>query len=411
MMSPLRLASLNLIRRRLPTIVALVAIAASVACSGVLLRLYLLSQSRFSGLAHVGDAIVGAKAGGIEILLNSAHLEGSYPEYLPFALFESLRAQQTVHFEDKVAIQPSYIDTIIPFLYFGKYKNHRVIGTNESFLHRPRSDENPVLESGRWASGLNEAVIGSSVTAQEKIKIGDEIEMADWAPTLAPAMAKLQIVGVIAPTHTVYDQALFSNIQTAQSVLAQIPLGEHSIWGTKVLNYFLVYLKPGGFPALASLVNKRTVGQAVLVDEEKQRLAELTGSGEELGLLMVSLIILLGGLSVAAMMVTRFEAMNMQMAVLRAIGYEKKQLAYWLLWEGLILGGMATVLGLLVDSLLFPTMRDLLGSALPPPEVAQSAIFQSAPVWVMAICATTAASLMPLWRLSRLNIHEQLKGL
>src|SRR4051812_11418281 len=98
-MTPLRLARLSLTRHLFATAITVAAIGLSVACGGILLRLYLLSESRFEALGRAGDAIVGAKAGGIEILLGSANGEGAYPDYLPYKLFETLRAQQNVQFE------------------------------------------------------------------------------------------------------------------------------------------------------------------------------------------------------------------------------------------------------------------------------------------------------------------------
>ena len=110
----------------------------SVACGGILLRLYQLSESRFSSLGRGGDAVVGAKAGGIEILLGSLNGEGAFPGFLPYKLFESLRAQQKVQFEDGQTSQPNYIRAIIPFVYFAHYNGARVVGTDEVFFKRPR---------------------------------------------------------------------------------------------------------------------------------------------------------------------------------------------------------------------------------------------------------------------------------
>src|ERR1700722_18505955 len=108
-MTPLRLALLSLARRRVPTIITVVAIAMSVACAGILFRLYHLSASRFDSLGRGWEAVVGAKAGGIEILLSSLNAEGPYPDYLPYVLYESLRANRTVQFEDGHTSEPSYI--------------------------------------------------------------------------------------------------------------------------------------------------------------------------------------------------------------------------------------------------------------------------------------------------------------
>src|SRR5262249_12947487 len=154
---------------------------------------------------------------------------------------------------------------------------------------------------------------------------------------------------------------------------------------------FLMVLQPGGFTYLQNLVNKRTVGQAILVDDERLRLEELTGAGKSIGLFVSVFVILLSSLSVSAMLITRFEAMSVQLAVLRAIGYARAEIGRWLIWEGFLLGVGGCVLGAMIDGFTFPIVRDLLGSALPPVDVAASTLFQSLPVWLVTIPATAFA--------------------
>ena len=180
-MKPLRLAWLNLVRRKGATAIALVAIALSVACGGVLLRLYLLSSSRFDTLARGGDAIVGAKAGGIEILLNALNLEGPYPDFLPYVLYESLKSKKAVHFEDNAQVDTEFTDQVIPILFFAKYKEFRVIATNEDFLKRVRPEDSPLLLKGRWASGAGEVVLGSRIARVEGLKVGDALTLQPWS--------------------------------------------------------------------------------------------------------------------------------------------------------------------------------------------------------------------------------------
>jgi putative ABC transport system permease protein len=213
----------------------------------------------------------------------------------------------------------------------------------------------------------------------------------------------------LAQTDSVWDRALFSNLTVAREMLAKIDLGNRSIWGNDVLNYFLVYTEPDGFHNLEALVNKRTVGQVVSIAEEKSRLADLTGTGEKLGLLMTFLIMLVGSFAVMAMMVTRFESMSTQIAVLRALGYKKTEVARWLLWEGLLLGVSACALGAMLDLLIFPWLRAQLGGALPP--TVASPLFQSIPVWIGAIAATVLAVTIPMIRVYGQDVHSSLKGL
>jgi putative ABC transport system permease protein len=407
-MKPLRLAWLNLCRRLIPTAIAVLSIAISVACAGVLLRVNLLSQNRFASIAEGGDAVIGAKAGGIDILLGALNGEGQYPGFLPYKLFETLRAQTQVHFEDGANAQPNFIRSIIPLLYFAKAGPYRVLGTDESFVQRP---DGALVVEGRWASGMGEVVAGSAAALKMGWHVGDMIPARVWVGESSPVRAfDLKLVGILAPQNSAWDRELYSGLATAQGVLAGVDLRERSIWGPNVLSYYLVYLKPGGFAALSALVNRRTVGEAIFIPEQNQRLRELTGTGTQLGMFVTILILALGGLSVASMLITRFDAMALQLAVLRAIGYSRASISRWLLWEGFLLGLAACVLGATFDGVGFPLLRAALGEALPPPELVASSLWLSWPIWLTALAATTASVFIPLYRVYRQDVHFSLRS-
>jgi putative ABC transport system permease protein len=405
-----RLAFLNLSRRRISTAIAILSIAISVGCSGVLLRLYQLSGSRFATLAKGGEAIVGAKAGGIEILLSSLNFEGKFPGFLPIKLYSSLKQRQAVQFEDGGKSIPRYIRGLVPLLFFARYQGYRVVGTDVSFLKRPDAADNLTLATGRWVKGDGEIVVGSEVAETKHLKLGDRITVEGWVgdPHAGESLAALEVVGSLNPTSSTWDRGLYTSITQAQKVLDELELESISIWGSDVLNFFLVYLEPNGFSDLEALINRRTIGQTILVAEQKDRLAELTGTGRQLGLFMTILIMLVGSFAVMAMMVTRFEAMATQVAVLRALGYKKLIVVQWLLWEGLLLGVSACALGSLLDFCGFPWIRSLLGSALP--QTVATPLLHSYPVWMGAIVATTFAVTVPIIRLYGQDVHSSLKG-
>jgi putative ABC transport system permease protein len=404
--TPFRLAVLSLTRRKVSTSLALTAIALSVAFSGVLLRLYVLSGARFSTLADGPDAVVGAKAGGIEILLGALNGEGRYPGFIPFQLYISLKTRQAVRFEDGAEAAPDFIRAITPFVYFAKYRGYRVVGTDRSILRGARE-----LAEGRWAEGLGEVVLGASVSRGE-VKVGDTIGVVPWTSDQGtPGKGRqLRVTGVLAPTGKSWDAELFASVDTAWSVLGAADLRGQSIWKEKVLHYYLVDLAPEAFPRLRSLVDRRTVAQAIEVNDELARLEELTGTGRSLGLLVSILIVVLGALGVTAMMVTRFEAMGTQLAVLRAMGYEKREIRAWLLWEGALLGGGASVIGAGLDLAIFPLVRGLLGGALPRSPLVGAGILCSSPVWAMAVWGTTMAVFVPLYRLYHQDVHFALRA-
>jgi len=411
-MNPFQLALINLKRRRDSTLVAVIAIALSIMSSGVLLRLYLLSGQRFSTLAHGVDAVVGAKSGGLEILLGSLNGEGDYPDYLPYVLFRSLRQGQTVQFEDGAQSTPDFIRKVTPFLYAAQADGARVVGTDETFIKTEADENRPALSSGRWASKPLEVVLGANWARNHSSSLGDTVSIHTWlGQTVSNDDYKLTVVGILGSTGSVWDQMLFISVQQAQDFLRLQDVSHRTIWGVEVLHYFLVNLKPGGFEHLESLINRRTVGQVVRVDEEIKRLQDLTGTGRRLGFLISAMIVLLGGLVVCAMLLARFDGMTMQLAVLRAMGYRKKFIFSWLVLEGITLGVAACILGACLDALSFPFFRTLLGSALPSPSLAQSSIFLSAPVWAASLIAVVLSIAVPAFKLSTRDAHQALRGL
>ncbi len=437
-----KLAWLNLSRRALPAAIAVLAIALAVAISGVLLKLYVLSQARFATLAQEGQSVVGAKASGLDILLGSLNLEGPYPDFLPYALFESISRQESVKFEDGAVTHTHQVHGVVPLLYFAQMpglSGFRVMGTNADFLLRPGGGQGEAqgslqLAQGRWfAGGDDELVLGSEVARRLDLKVGDQVSLALVNPVAAlrgpaesgrtgrpmPSSARadgataespsFQVVGVLEPTVKIWDFAAFAPIQRGQHWLGQFDLNPISIWSNNVLHYFLAYHEPGAFAPLQSLINQRTVAQIISVEQEVDRLKELTGLGEQFGFVFTLLVLFMAGACVAAMMTTRFEAMSVQLAILRALGYTKGEIAGTLVLEGAFLGLMACVLGGAVDFALFPWVRDLVG--LDFHSFVANPYWQSLKVWGAAMVASVAAVSIPVFRLYRQDVHQSLKGL
>ncbi len=409
-MTSLQLAWISLSRHRLTTLTVIIAMSLSVACGGLLLRLYRLSESRFVTMGIGGDAIVGAKAGSFDILLGALNGEERSGHYLPFKLFQSLREEQTVHFEDGRSSTPSSIQSIIPVLYYAHFKKYQVMGTDSSFIQRPRR-ESLTLREGAWFSQPGEIVLGAAVADSQKVRVGETITLhvdSDSSET-----ESLKVVGILSPTHSYWDQVLYTSIDQAQQTLAQFfkKTGQSTIWGSQVLQYFLVYLNASGFSSFESLINQRTVGQVIRVEDTKEELQQLSSAGRDIGFLVTLFIMMMGALTVSSMLIARFEGMSLQLAVLRALGYRKRELASWLLWEGILLSGIGVFFGALLDEGLLPLFREWLGSALPPADLVASSLAWSAPVWFVAIGATLLAVFIPILQMARQNIHAALRGL
>ncbi len=425
-MSAFRLALLDLIRRPLSSVIALISISLSVATAGTLLRLGNLAEKRYSSLANSGDAIVGAKSGDLDILLGSSNAEfdsAKPPGYLPLKLFESLKAAQPVKFEDGHEAQPGFIKSISPFVYAGTLEGAAAVAADESLLQRPLR-----IREGTWATAPAELVVGSALAEKKNYKVGQVVSVDPLVPassSVTPVSSPellgrplpFKIVGILYATHSAWDRQAWMSLSSAHVLLTHTRL-HNSIWGVDVLNYFLVELQPSNispnvsesFEKLQALVNDRTVGQVISVPEAKDKLQKLTGTSRDLGLLIVGLVLLMAILSLASVLITRFDSLALQFAVLRAIGYSKRELASWLLCEGLLLGAAACFLGALIDGAAFPAVRLILGNSLPPPDLVTSSIFESYPIWIGAVIATLLSVVVPIIRSYRQDVHTSLRS-
>jgi hypothetical protein len=400
--SPLLLAYLHLKRNPVSTIIALVAIAASVACGGVLLRLYELAGDRFSTLVAGPEAVIGAKASGIEILLGSLNAEGTYPATIPGALYRTLKEGRVLRMEDGTAYNPSAIRLPVPLLQIGLLGDRRVIATDENFFRQESVPSAPKLLRGGWFGPYGEAVVGLGVSEERGINVGDTVDVESWTGRESAPSGEhfhLRVVGVFAAGHSAWNGCLFTSLAEAQRVHA----ADH-------LHYILLYLDESRYDRVAELVNTRTVAELISVREEKEKLANIAGIGVRFGMSITILVILLGGLAVSAVMTTRFEGMTTELAVFQALGFTFREIGAWLMLEGLLLALPACLAGALVENALFPPLRALMGSALPPSAIVSSPFTASAPVWGVTILVTVLAVAVPYLRLLRQDAPATLRG-
>ena len=219
-MTPFRMATISLIRHPFATVISVIAFGISVACAGVLLRLYQVSDSRFTAMGNGGDAIVGAKAGGIEILLNSLNGEGNFPDFIPYKLYKSLRSYESVGHTDGTVTQPFYLEDIIPFVYFARYGDYRIAGTESNFYERKNKEDSLKIAHGAWSIRPGEAVIGSLVAAKSGLKVGSTLNATAWFDDDPDPGSEvpLSVAGILEPTGSQWDRTIFSSVEQAHAV-------------------------------------------------------------------------------------------------------------------------------------------------------------------------------------------------
>lgn len=418
-MTSLRLAWLNLVRHRAATLLAVFAIALTIACAGILLRLSRLADQRFSGIAVAGDALIAAKGSSIDAMLGLHNAEGPYPRFIPMRLFATLVDEAWY-----AAGNRAHASSVIPFLYCGRYESgirpgraHRVLGTIGAFFDMPEPAPGLAFAEGEWTDRASDIVLGANVARREGLRVGDTLRVEHWVSddmpkgVLRPRYFKVS--GILEPMGNAWDGVLFAHLLRAQEMVEEglAVAGQQTQWKGFVLNYVLLHAQPGKLDSLGAMIDQQTVTQVVPLAETRASLLRIAGTGRSVGLAVALVALFLAATTLLAVMLGRFEGLSRQFAVLEAMGWRRAELRGLLAWEGALLGAAAVVLGIALDAACFPVIRGMLSGVLPGADVAEAGILASAPVWVAGFLLTLAATQATALFLFRGRAQERLRGL
>ncbi len=250
------------------------------------------------------------------------------------------------------------------------------------------------------------AIVGRATANKFGLRVGDRIALVPdiWSNKDAKAW-ELDIVGIFdGADRTVDLQALYFNYAF---------FDEYRAWGTGQVSYILVGLEPGTRAAdVASAVDARFANSSDETNTSSERDYAL-GFADQLGDVAFMLSVILGSVLftialVAANTVAHGIRERMaELAVLRALGFQRRTLQWLVAAESLLLVLLGAIPGLLAAVALVQIGRDkvpqLGGIAMRIDGVAIAAV-------VAVILALLAAS-QPIWQLRRLRIVDELRAL
>ncbi|MBV8881808.1 MAG: ABC transporter permease, partial [Planctomycetaceae bacterium] len=209
-MSLWKIVLTNIRQRRLSSTLTAASIALGVAIVVAVLALRAQVQEGFRQSAFGYELVVGAKRlGALQLVLNTVyHLESS-PGNIPWSRYQDLAAHKAVA-------------AAIPISVGDSYRGARVIGTTPEFFtafnttvagatFRFDLDRLGKAMAGQEAAGAFEAVVGS----RTGLKIGDTFRPAHGVEAAGDVHAETwTVVGVLDPTGTPNDRAIFINLDS-----------------------------------------------------------------------------------------------------------------------------------------------------------------------------------------------------
>ncbi|MCX6107462.1 MAG: ABC transporter permease [Proteobacteria bacterium] len=222
----LRLAWRSLLNRRLASILTILSVALSVALLIGVERVRQSARSSFINTISQTDLIVGARGGGIPLLLYTVFHMGNATNNISFATYE------------KISSDPNVAWTI-PLSLGDSHRGFRVVGTNADFYahYHYRRNQQPRFGAGAEPKAMFDVAVGSAVAAKLGYRIGDHLTLSHGVGEVSFHShddKPFSVTGILDPTGTPIDRSVFINLQGLEAIHADWedgapPLPEHAI--------------------------------------------------------------------------------------------------------------------------------------------------------------------------------------
>ncbi len=419
-MNLLLIAWRNMQQRGLSSWLTIFSMALGVTLVVIVLAISGVVTESFQRNSSVGyNIIVGAKGSPLQLTLNTVFYLSRPVENVPYSYFLEFQPGKGRQ-EAWKNIGGRMVDPEKP----GKYSRYmsggfavpvclgdyfgpfRVVGTTPDFFTNLRYGEAGDMEY-KFSDGRNfeeytpengyfEAVIGSRAASEMKVKVGDKVSPSHGDPEGEGHGEKFTIVGVLAPTGTPNDRALFINMEgfywmdkhsrpldevekaekesgltyaespgtsEAQGIPAKLPIHQREV--TAIL------VKPGGESGIFAANMERTINenlqaQAASPVREISNMLTMFVQPVQFALLVLTILVCL--VSAIAILVSIYNSMSERrrdIAVMRALGARRDVVLAIILAESVLIALAGGLIGWLmghgISAIASPWVEDQTG--------------------------------------------------
>ena len=379
-------------QRALASSLTALSMALGVAVMICVLVIHSVAVRQFSQDAQGYHLIVGGKGGELQLVLSTVYHLGQPLYPIPYTYYQKFT-------EGEFA---GITKTAIPLCLGDSYqapngRMFRVVGTTpdlfEKIQYGAQADGTPKryefqpggrnlvhalpLHDEAFEKAAFEAVVGSVVAAQSGLHVGDEINPTHGIGAEGHKHGGFEVVGILKPTGTANDRAVFINIEGFYLLEGHALSGhdEHEVAGQEqeaeheheeehehehheplpidqreVTSILVLCNSELGPMVLDTAVNKGEdhVAQAVAPSREVTRLLEnIVGPIQLVLLVLTILIVIVASISILVSIYNSMSERSHDIAVMRALGASRQSVMTIVLLESILLsllGGVAGVL-------------------------------------------------------------------
>ncbi len=346
-----RLAWQSLVSRRLTVGLTVFAIALSVALFLGVEKIRTGAKASFADTISGTDLIVGARSGGVQLLLYSVFRVGNATNNVTWESYQDISKRPEV-------------DWIVPMSLGDSHRGYRVMGTTDEFFDRYRYRGGRHLEvtDGTRIEDLFHAVVGADVAAELEYTPGQEIIIAHGLASFTEHDdLPFSISGILAKTGTPIDRTVFVSLEAIEAIhvdwqgggripgkstpaeeIRSMDLQPHTI--TAALVGVKSKLK---IFSLQRWINEYSEEPllAILPGVALQELWDIVGVAESALIGVSAMVVVTALLGMATMIFAGLSERRREMAILRSVGARPWTILALLLTEATLMTSAAVLLG------------------------------------------------------------------
>lgn len=366
-MNLLQLAWLGLKRRPVSTALTVLYVALGAALALVVARSHAATETSFRDAARGYDLLLAPKNGsGLQAVLATVFYVDEPAGTLPWSVYEELQ-------------KDARVKAVVPYAMGDTYAGHRVVGTTRAhFEVLSDGTKRPIGEgvTGRlFDEQAFEAVVGSLAARTGGLGLGSEIQVSHGVRGAGAQHAeRWKVVGVLRPTGTPQDRAVFIPLETFYKIEGHGGHAEpgHAGPGREEPGHAEGHAEPGhdapgdersgrrlsalgvrlGAPhlrlaAFAQWRDTHPDAQPVLPTDEVLRLLDdVVAPLSRVFRGAVGLVLLVGALGILVGLYNTLQGRRREIAVLRALGARPGHVFTLIVLEGVLLCLLGGLVGL-----------------------------------------------------------------
>ncbi len=358
----LRLAWKSLLNRRLTAVLTLLSIALSVTLLIGVERVRVDARESFANTISGTDLIVGARSGGVQLLLYSVFRIGNATNNISWESYLDVAAQPSVAWSIPISLGDSH-------------RGYRVLGTTPDYFthYRYARDRGLAFDHGQPFDDLYDTVLGAEVADALGYRLDSPIVIAHGASDVSFARHEdkpFKVVGILKRTGTPVDRTVHVSLKAIEAIHidwqggAPLPglsisaeQARHRELTPKAITAALVGLKS----KIATFRVQRFVNDyaeepltAVLPGVALSELWGIIGIAENALLIISAFVVVVGLFGMLTALLTSLNERRREMAILRSVGARPGHIFALIMGEAaaLTLAGITLGLGLLYGLLL-----------------------------------------------------------